>query len=81
MELAEKIIELTESKSKIVYQALPPDDPLQRQPDITLAKNHLNWKPTVELEEGLRKTIAYFKDFITRQKPAKTKSLNPCHFC
>ncbi len=68
LELAEKIIELTESKSKIVYQALPPDDPLQRQPDITFAKNHLDWEPTVELEEGLRKTIAYFKDFITRQK-------------
>lgn len=81
LELAEKIIELTESKSKIVYQALPPDDPLRRQPDITLAKNRLGWKPKVELEEGLGKTITYFKDFITRQKTAKTKSLNPCHFC
>lgn len=60
-ELAEKVIELTGSSSKIVYQDLPADDPKQRQPDISLAREKLEWSPTVALEEGLKKTIAYFK--------------------
>lgn len=60
-ELAEKVIELTGSSSTIVFQPLPEDDPLQRKPDITLAQRHLQWHPTVMLEEGLRKTIAYFE--------------------
>jgi len=60
LELAEKVIELTDSKSKIVFQPLPEDDPKMRQPDISLAKKHLDWQPKVELEEGLRHTIAYF---------------------
>jgi UDP-glucuronate decarboxylase len=64
LELAEKIIELTKSKSKIVFRPLPPDDPKQRQPDIKLAKERLNWSPKVEIEEGLNNTIAYFKDLL-----------------
>jgi UDP-glucuronate decarboxylase len=62
LQLAEKVIELTGSKSKIVYMPLPADDPLQRQPDITLAKKELNnWEPLIKLDEGLGYTIAYFK--------------------
>lgn len=64
LELAEKVIQLTGSSSKIVRLPLPSDDPAQRQPDITLARNALNWAPTIELEEGLLKTIAYFKSII-----------------
>ena len=60
LELAEKVIELTNSKSKIVYCPLPGDDPKQRKPDITLAKEKLDWEPKIPLEEGLKKTIAYF---------------------
>ena len=61
--LAEKIIELTESKSKIVYRSLPIDDPCKRQPRLDLAREKLNWQPKVPLEEGLRRTIAYFRTF------------------
>ena len=64
MELAEKVIELTESKSRIVFQGLPSDDPKQRKPDITLAKNLLGWKPSIELDEGLISTIEYFRTLI-----------------
>ena len=60
LELAEKVIELTNSKSKIVHYSLPGDDPKQRKPDITLAKDKLDWEPKILLEEGLKKTIAYF---------------------
>ena len=60
-ELAKKIIKLTNSTSKITYRALPQDDPLQRQPVIDKAKKALNWQPVVPLEEGLKKTIAYFE--------------------
>jgi len=60
-ELAEKVISLTASKSKIIHKPLPQDDPAQRQPDISLAEKNLGWKPFVELEDGLKKTIAYFK--------------------
>ena len=63
-ELAEKIIAMTGSKSKIVCRPLPEDDPLQRQPDISLAKEILDWGPTVPLETGLNKTIAYFKRLL-----------------
>ena len=63
-ELAEKIIKLTNSKSKISFQKLPQDDPKQRQPDITLAKEKLNWQPRIKLEDGLIKTIEYFKGII-----------------
>jgi UDP-glucuronate decarboxylase len=63
-ELAEKVIELTDSKSKLIYKPLPGDDPTQRQPDISLAKQELNWSPKVQLEEGLLKTIPYFKNLL-----------------
>lgn len=63
-ELAEKVIELTGSKSKFIYKPLPGDDPKQRQPNITLAKEKLNWQPSVHLEEGLIKTIDYFKSVL-----------------
>jgi len=59
--LAETIIELTGSKSKLEYQPLPGDDPTQRQPDITLAKEVLGWTPAIQLEEGLKATIPYFE--------------------
>jgi len=64
LELAQKIIELTGSKSKITFKPLPADDPKKRQPDITLAKEKLNWQPKVSLEEGLKKTIEYFKQTL-----------------
>ncbi len=64
LELAEKIIQLTGSNSKIVFEPLPSDDPLMRRPDITLAKKELNWEPTISLDEGLMKTIAYFETLV-----------------
>lgn len=63
-ELAEKIVKMTGSKSRFVNNDLPSDDPKQRQPDISLAKNILKWEPTVQLEEGLGKTIEYFRKQI-----------------
>jgi UDP-glucuronate decarboxylase len=65
-QLASLVIELTGSASKIVYEPLPSDDPLQRQPDITLAIKELGWKPVIELREGLTKTIDYFKNIDTK---------------
>jgi UDP-glucuronate decarboxylase len=59
-ELADAVIELTGSKSKIISKPLPTDDPVQRQPDITIARNTLGWEPKIQLKEGLQKTIAYF---------------------
>ena len=64
LELAENVIKLTETKTKIVFKPLPQDDPKQRQPDIEIAKSKLNWEPTVPLEEGLKETIAYFKELL-----------------
>ena len=61
LQLAELTLKMIGGKSKIVYQALPEDDPKQRRHDITLAKSLLNWEPTVKLEDGLKRTIAYFK--------------------
>ena len=66
LELAEKVIELTGSKSKIVFKDLPEDDPMQRKPDNTLAREKLGWEPKVQLVQGLEKTIAYFKPLVTR---------------
>lgn len=63
LELAEKVIRLSGSKSKLVFKALPHDDPKQRQPDISLAKKELGWQPMVELEEGLLYMIEYFKNY------------------
>jgi len=64
--LADKIIGLTGSKSKIVYQPIPEDDPKQRQPDISLAKKELDWEPKVSLDEGLHKTIEYFDNILRK---------------
>lgn len=64
LELAKKVVELTNSKSEILHQTLPTDDPTQRQPDISLANDKLKWNPTTSLEEGLKKTIPYFKSLI-----------------
>ena len=64
MELAEKVIKLTDSKSKLVYEKLPDDDPVQRQPDINLAKEKLGWEPKIHLEEGLVMTIHYFENLL-----------------
>ena len=63
LQLAEAVIRLTGSTSKIVYQPLPPDDPTQRQPNISVAKKELGWQPVIKLEEGLVKTIDYFRRF------------------
>lgn len=67
-ELAQKVIEKTGSKSKIIYKDLPLDDPTQRRPDISLAKAKFNWEPKINLDEGLEKTIKYFKEKITEFK-------------
>jgi len=64
LELAEKVIKLTGTKSKIIYMPLPADDPTQRQPNISLAKKELGWEPKVMLEEGLIKTIDYFRSIL-----------------
>lgn len=64
LELAEKVIEKTESTSRIVYQPLIEDDPAQRRPVIDLAKKELDWEPKIPLDESLEKTIGYFKSVI-----------------
>ncbi len=64
LELAEKIIEITKSKSKLIFHDLPEDDPMQRQPIIKLAKDKLGWEPKIELESGLINTIEYFKKIV-----------------
>ena len=60
-QLAELVVAMINPSLKVIYQDLPADDPTQRRPDISVAKSELSWEPTVELEEGLKKTIAYFK--------------------
>jgi UDP-glucuronate decarboxylase len=65
-ELAELIIEMTGTKSKIRFEPLPSDDPRQRQPDIAMAKSILKWEPKTQLHEGLKKTIAYFEDILQK---------------
>jgi UDP-glucuronate decarboxylase len=64
LELAESILRLTRSASRLVFQPLPSDDPKQRQPDISLAREHLMWEPKVGLEDGLKETIAYFRQSL-----------------
>jgi UDP-glucuronate decarboxylase len=71
--LAKKIIELTESQSRIVYSPLPGDDPRKRQPHLKLAKKVLNWQPGITLEVGLKKTITYFRTFLTELPQSDTK--------
>lgn len=66
LDIAEKILNLSESKSKIVFKGLPEDDPRRRKPDITLAKEKLKWEPKIPLEEGLKKTIEYFKSVVSQ---------------
>jgi UDP-glucuronate decarboxylase len=65
IELAEMLLELTGSRSKIVHRPLPQDDPKQRRPDISEAQAHLGWRPKVPLEEGLRRTIPYFERLMS----------------
>ncbi|MFY9136487.1 UDP-glucuronic acid decarboxylase family protein [Zwartia sp.] len=66
IELAEKVLRLTGSASKLIHMPLPQDDPKQRRPDITKAKQLLNWEPTIALEQGLERTIAYFRKVVTQ---------------
>jgi UDP-glucuronate decarboxylase len=74
-QLAELVIEMTGSRSKLIYLPLPQNDPKQRQPDITLAKQHLDWQPTVPLREGLSRTIEYFDRLLSEQSlPTGTAS-------
>ena len=63
-ELAEKIILLTKSESKIVYEKIPSDDPKRRKPDISLALEMLNWSPNIDIDMGLEKTISYFRGVL-----------------
>jgi UDP-glucuronate decarboxylase len=72
MHLAEQVIKLTGSKSTITFRPLPSDDPKQRQPDITLAKAVLSWTPSIELAEGLEKTIRYFRSTIELNRELTT---------
>jgi UDP-glucuronate decarboxylase len=72
LELAQKVIELIGSTSKITFHPLPMDDPKQRKPDISYAKSLLDWEPKVQLEEGLKKTIEYFERIITIQPQSKS---------
>ena len=65
-ELAGKVIKITGSKSNIILKTLPVDDPTQRKPDNSLVKTKLDWEPKIQLEEGLEKTITYFKSLVTR---------------
>ena len=68
LEFAKLIIEMTNSKSKIIYKPLPSDDPIQRKPDISLAKEKLNWEPSVDIKEGISKTIEYFDNKLQELK-------------
>ena len=64
LQLAEKVIQMVGSKSKIAFKPLPEDDPVRRRPDISKAKDHLKWEPTIQLDEGLKKTVSYFKKVL-----------------
>jgi UDP-glucuronate decarboxylase len=66
--LAEKIIKMTQSRSEIIFKPLPADDPRQRNPDVTLAKEKLEWSPKTSLEDGLARTIVYFDNLLKRGK-------------
>jgi UDP-glucuronate decarboxylase len=62
--LAEKVIQKVGGNTKLVFEPLPGDDPKQRKPDISLAKKHLDWEPTIQLDEGLDRAIAYFRTVV-----------------
>jgi UDP-glucuronate decarboxylase len=64
LQLAETVLRLTQSRSKLIFKPLPSDDPKQRRPDISIAKSKLGWEPKVSLEDGLAPTIAYFRQLI-----------------
>jgi len=66
IELANKVIKMTNSESKIIFKPLPSDDPLMRKPDISLARKELNWEPNIKLDLGLKKTIAFFENIIEK---------------
>ncbi len=68
-QLAERVLALVGSRSKIIYKELPQDDPRQRRPDITLAKAQLNWQPSIALDEGLRRTVEYFRALLAQGDP------------
>jgi len=68
-QLAERVLALVGSRSKIIYKELPQDDPQQRRPDITLAKAQLNWQPSIALDEGLRRTVEYFRALLAQGDP------------
>jgi len=76
VELAKKVIELTGSRSKLIYEKLPADDPTQRCPDITLARKKLEWEPKVPLTEGLKRTIVYFDELLKAGTHSALMSLN-----
>jgi len=76
-QLAEMVIKLTGARSKLVYKPLPQDDPLQRCPDITLAKKALKWQPTIALEEGLKRTIDYFEKRLVDERSAVRPAKKP----
>jgi UDP-glucuronate decarboxylase len=71
LELSDLVLKLTQSKSKLVFKSLEQDDPKKRKPDITLAKNLLNWEPKIQLSNGLRKTIKYFKEIVKKENCKK----------
>lgn len=71
LQLAQKVIDMVGSRSRLVFRPLPQDDPMQRKPDITLAKAELGWEPKINLEEGLKHTINYFDDLLRRQGDIK----------
>ncbi|MBL4853122.1 MAG: SDR family oxidoreductase [Robiginitomaculum sp.] len=73
-QLAETVIDLTGTKSKLIFKDLPADDPKQRQPDISLAKKHLGWEPTTDLRTGLKQTIAYFDDLLKRTDASRIET-------
>jgi len=91
LELAEKVISMTGSKSKIVHEELPQDDPTQRKPDISLAKNTLGWEPKIDLDFGLAQTIEFFKDTLSDEEVKSCGSCksdgnqavmdSPCYMC
>jgi len=66
LELAKEVIDITNSSSKLTFRPLPEDDPLQRKPDITIARNKLDWEPTTSLKEGLKKTVSYFEGILNK---------------